>query len=273
MSEVPVSTDPRPVVDGRRLGARWLAGFMAFFWAVVWFGLIDLSVGVQPDPEFQKVYFLELGWGLLFTVLLSVPLMSLAVRVEAPALVWHVLLVGMAMVVTGLTAGYPGQSVLGIAMVIGTGAGIGYLAGVRLWAARPWRADVAMLVLAGILTPFVLAYASEVVTDWRTRAPEITVGMEHRPMQAALAVSTALIAILASFAAKQASRGWRVNAWTVAVTVGWLGLGSVIYPDLEASLGTSHGWAATAWAGLFLLAAEVRGYRNRVLRRRLHTAE
>ena len=110
MSEIPVPTDPEPVVDGRRLGARWLAGFMAFFWAVVWYGLIDLSVGVQPDAEFQKVYFLDLGWGLLFTVLLSVPLVGLAVRVEAPALVWQVLVIGMAMVVTGLTAGYPGQS-------------------------------------------------------------------------------------------------------------------------------------------------------------------
>jgi hypothetical protein len=245
---------------------------MAFFWAVVWYGLIDLSVGVQPDAEFKKVYFLDLGWGLVFTVLLAMPLLSLAVRAEAPALVWQVLLIGMAMVVTGLTARYPGQSVLGFAMVIGTGAGIGYLAGVRLWAAQAWRADVAMLFLTAIITPFTLTYASDVVTDWRTRPPEITVGMEHRPMQAALVISTALIALLASLAAKQASRGWRVCAYTVAITVGWLGLGSVTFPDLEASLGTSRGWAAVGWAALFLLATEGRGYRNRVLRRHSETA-
>ena len=129
-----------------------------------------------------------------------------------------------------------------------------------------------MLALAVVLTPFALAYAADVVTDWRTRAPEITPGMEHRPMQAALALSTALIALLASLAAKQASRGWRVCAWTVVITVGWLGVGSVTFPDLEASLGTSRGWVAVGWAASFLLAAEGRGYRNRVLRRRNHYA-
>lgn len=63
--------------DRRRIAARIVAGIAAAFWALHWFGLIDLLVVVEQDEAFHPDYLFESGWGLLFLVLVALPLMRL----------------------------------------------------------------------------------------------------------------------------------------------------------------------------------------------------
>jgi hypothetical protein len=62
---------------------------------------------------------------------------------------------------------------------------------------------------------------------------DITAGLSHWPMQAAL--SLALLATAGLAAVRQT--GWQVSAWTVAVGAGWMGVLSVAYPHHAGSFG------------------------------------
>src|SRR5262245_37786502 len=67
---------------GRAVGARAAAVAAALWWSVLFFGLIDLSVGIIPDeyPDFLDFVAVETSWGLLYTVLVPVPLIAWAIR-------------------------------------------------------------------------------------------------------------------------------------------------------------------------------------------------
>ena len=52
----------------------------AAFWAILFFGVIDLAVPVGKTPGFFDAYLLETGWGVLFTFLVAAPFLSLVVR-------------------------------------------------------------------------------------------------------------------------------------------------------------------------------------------------
>ena len=43
--------------------ARGLSAALAFFWAVLFFGIIDLTVVFDQLPDFYESYLLETGWG------------------------------------------------------------------------------------------------------------------------------------------------------------------------------------------------------------------
>jgi len=55
----------------------------------------------------------------------------------------------------------------------------------------------------------------------------------------------------------------RLPAWTAAFSAIWLGVESVVYPDLRASLGTTGGVLTVVWGVLVVAAVQV------VRRRRL----
>jgi hypothetical protein len=72
------SIDPQQ--PGPTAGARVFAALAALFWAVLFFGILDLSVVPSGDVRFYEHYLLETGWGLLFTFLVPLPLLAWAVR-------------------------------------------------------------------------------------------------------------------------------------------------------------------------------------------------
>ncbi len=77
--------------------ARTLAVVTALFWAVPFFGLVDLAVPILETPGFYEAYLLETGWGVLYTFLVAMPLLVLAV---APR--WVLPLLGLAVVAASL---------------------------------------------------------------------------------------------------------------------------------------------------------------------------
>jgi hypothetical protein len=79
---------------------------------------------------------------------------------------------------------------------------------------------------------------------------DITVGLSHWPMQAALPL--AMLADAGLTAVRQS--GWQVSAWTVVAGTAWMGVFSVAYPHHAGSFGLLGGAGAILWSGLFAAA-------------------
>jgi hypothetical protein len=76
-------------------------------------------------------------------------------------------------------------------------------------------------------------------------------------MQASLALAVVGLVALAAVTRS------RLPAWTAAFSAVWLGVESVVYPDLKASLGTTGGALTAAWGVLVVAAVEVARRRRR----------
>src|SRR5689334_19255207 len=105
-----------PTVTWRRV----LAGVLAAFWGLVWFGLIDLLTAVLRDPDFTQGYALEMGWGLFHLVLVAGPLVALVVRPRAQVPV-AMLAVATAAVLGAALWGWSGRVALeGLGLLVTT---------------------------------------------------------------------------------------------------------------------------------------------------------
>ena len=240
-----------------RLGlARALAAASALWWALPFFGLIDLLVVVIQDERFYEHYLLETGWGLLYLFLIVVPFLWLVARPAAGLPVVQLLVVGVAVAGAAALAGYPQQVLAALAIWLSGGL-VGWVAGSRpgVPALRP---DIPLVALTALAAPACVVYAWSQAHGWRPLGSDVTNGLDHRPMQAALGLAVLLVAALGAVAVGARRAAWRVPVWTVAVTVLWLGVESVVYPDHEGSLGTALGIAAAVWGVLFAGTAEVR---------------
>src|SRR6476619_868256 len=79
--------------------ARVLAVLAAVFWGLLWFGLIDLLVVLEQDQDFHQHYLFESGWGLLYLVLVTAPLVLLAFRPGDPVALSQLAVVTVAVLV------------------------------------------------------------------------------------------------------------------------------------------------------------------------------
>lgn len=237
--------------------ARVVAGLSAAFWAIPFFGLADLLVIVVNDPDWKSSYLLELGWGVLFTLLVSVPLAVAAVRGVTGVVVAQVAAVAVAVAVAALVAGYPRQLVPALMLALDAGVLAG-LAGIRRRLRirlDPWpRVVVGIGALGGGY------YAALLLHDFPATNPDITWGLDHQPMQVALGI--AMITVGAVATSSLDVQGWRIPVWTLGAAVAAVGAASVAYPGLSGSAGTALGWAAGAWAVAFVGVCELRARRT-----------
>jgi len=242
---------PRPLAVGARL-ASLLA---ALFWGVLFFGLIDLQVVVFQNEVFYLHYVLEVGWGLLYTVLVMLPLLCWAARAELVALPRCVLAAGGAILLTGLAFRSPGQAVAGVAVAASAAPGVWLSRGStssRSIRPEPWLFGLLALGVAGAV-----AYLVVLVADVRSgRTDEDTWGLAHLPMQAALAV--AVPACLAVALLLRPAAGWRLGVILAALATAGLGAVCVAYPTHLGSAGSWGGTAMLAWAVAVAALAAVR---------------
>lgn len=240
-------TTTETVPRERRIAARVVAAVAAVFWAVVWFGITDLLVVVLQDGQFHEDYLFESGWGLLYLVLVAVPLVWLAVRPGEPVALAQLGVVTSAVLVGALWRGSWPQTwnAVGLALTV---TSVAWLGGGRL---PQWRRpDPALSALALLGLPAAVAYGAPLVAN-TTEVEDITNEVSHYPMQASLALAVVALVALAAVTAG------RLPAWTAALTASWLGVESIVYPDLSASLGGTGGAVATAWGVLVVLAVEL----------------
>ena len=240
--------------------ARIVAGVSALFWAVPFFGLVDLLVVLVNDPDWRESYLLETGWGVLFTLLVAAPLVAFTVRpaVGGGIVVAQLLAVAVAMAAAALWTGYWAQLVPA-AMVAGDAVLVGALAGVR-YGAPPVDRALRLLVVAGAVLGG--AFSAGLVDSYPSPRPDITLGLDHLPMQVSLGLTMITVGAVAAGAVGGRAAGWRVPVWTLAVAIGWVGGWSVVYPDVEGSMGRGLGAAAVAWAVAFAGVAEWRARRT-----------
>jgi hypothetical protein len=235
-----------------RLVLRVLAGLSTLTWWVLpAMGIADLTVTWDPDWPVM----LEAGWGLLCTVGLGAPflLAALAPRLARAALV-QVLVVAAALAV----AAVGGQEspmwwffallVLEVPVLFLLGRGT------RTSAAR----NPGLLVLAALGAPPALAYAWAMLADNRALHfdGDITMGVDHDAVQAALALTLVSLPVVAGLGVGGAgAAGRRLLGTSAALMAGYLGLVGYQWVGVQADLGDAWALATMAWAAAVLVGA------------------
>ena len=242
---------------GRGVGARVGAVAVALFWAVPFFGIVDLTVLIPPaGGDFYDFYLIESGWGLLFTFLAGS-----ADRVGGPA-------AGVERPAgrrdRGVDPGHRrGRSRTGTGGrgVVGRGVG-GVSADVaaatevvgRPRAHRPalWPLDALVAIAVGCGA----VYAWDMVDAAYGGAPDDnTNGLMHLPMQAGFGLGLAASAVVAVLALANGVAGCWLAFVPAAVSAVWLGVVSNAYPHHLGSIGELGGMLAIGWGVLLLVVA------------------
>jgi hypothetical protein len=249
------------VQDPRRrlLAFRWVASLLAVFWGFFFFGLIDLFVFLQ-GATFHEALLLETGWGLLFVFLVAAPPVVAAIRPHPGAVVAG-RQIGLVAIAAGLGALW--SSSVSHLLVAG-GLLLTALLIVVILPYRPrftassW-AWLRWALVIGAAVPW-LGYASASAASARSAEPpqEITLGLDHWPIQSALAIAVVLVSGLAA----TLPRGSMTPTWTVGIAAAWLGVVAWVNPDLAASMSRPWATAALAWAVAFVIAMHLSNARQ-----------
>ena len=241
---------------GRQVAARAVAAASALFWAVFFFGLIDLAVPLDETPGFYDSYLLETGWGVLYTFLVGAAFASLAARPQMMMPVVQIALAAACLAVTALAAGSWVQLVPAMLLASNCYAFVAVASEpVRLPAGwyRP-KLDPTVGVVAVTLVPPAVLFAVNMVTGfWEGRPPldDDTYGIDHWPTQAALALAVAAVAVAVAAGVRARWSGTALSAGCVAVAASWFGFWSAIYPEHAGSAGEAWGKALIVWACAF----------------------
>jgi hypothetical protein len=239
----------------RRASARVAAAALALFWSVFFFGLQDFLTPLVEGEEFAAHYLTESGWGLLFLVLVGVPLTALAVRPGTTTALWQVMGCAVAMVVGAALAG-SAKHLLIAAGLAASALLLAWLGRARLALpmARPAPVTALLTVLAAVPA---VPYAWQMVHS--RPADKYSNGFGHYPVLAAFAMGLVLLAALAALVTARHEPSRWIPALTVGSSAAWFGVLSVIWPHRLGSFGTTWGWLAVLWSAAFLAAVAVEG--------------
>jgi hypothetical protein len=218
---------------------RIAAAVFAIFWAVLFFGVIDLSVIASPGV-FVPVVALEASWGVLFTFFVAGALLAVTWRPgdSVPAAVQ--LAVVAAALLTSCLLGLD-RAPLPVAAVLAITSALV----LRLNVLR--RPDVLTLAVhrptalaAAVAAPFWLWYAGDAFANSRERMQQddVTWGMNHWPVHGATALALAAAALLAAFW----PHGRRQLAVTTSLAGTVLGAASLAYPSSAGAM-SSRAWS------------------------------
>jgi hypothetical protein len=241
---------------------RTVSAVGAFFWGFFFFGLIDLIAIFLPlEDDFYEQYLLEAGWGVLYFILITVPLLSVTFVPALTSPVTQVALAGSAVAVAAvLTLTWP--QLLPAAGLLLLAAVLHLLGGPTTEAqtaapteagqpaARQARLDIPTLLLTAAAAVPILWYTADVSANVRAGLrpnDDISAGLSHWPMQVAVVLAILATAGLTAFH----ESGWQLSAWTVTLGTAWMGVASVVYPHHAGSFGLLGGSAAILWSILF----------------------
>lgn len=211
------------------------------------FGVPDLLV--TWDPAWQVV--LEAGWGVFMTVLVAVPLLTIAVAPgrAGPALAQLWVCVGCVLAASVLAADPP-ATVLGLGLAACTGL-VTLLGGKRpsSWRGAP---DAPLLVVALLGAVPWLGYAvAEARADRQhLDGADITVGVDHHALQAALALALVVLPLLAAVRGP----GRRYLTTCVAAAASYLAVVALAHPSTPGGIGRTWSPLALGWCVALLLA-------------------
>lgn len=248
-SKIAPSSSAPTASRGAVWAARGIAVVSALFWGVLFFGIVDLGTVLLQDERFHEHYLVEAGWGLLYTVLVMLPLLVWAVSVRSVVLLQQLLATAAAVLVAGLAGAALGQVLPAVFLALSAWVPA-ILARRSLSLPRVSVAQTHPLLaaLAGVALVGAVAYAVVVLRASYARVPDDnTWGLLHLPMQAGLGLAIATTTAVVALAQAAGRERWRVGTVFPAVAAGALGAFSLAYPDHLASLGTVGGALALAW--------------------------
>ncbi len=253
------------------MGARVVAGLSFAFWAVAFYGVVDLTTPFDDNPYFtEEDYLLETGWGVLFTFLVAAAFLALAVRPGLLLPVVQVVAVAACLAVAALAAG--AWLLLAPALVLGlNGVAIRRLAhgtGPPIGWGRV-GIDAPVAALAVVAAPPAFAFAvGMAVAHWEGRPPRssVTWGIHHWSTQAALPLAVVLVTLALAIGVRERWSGAVVTTVCLVVAAGWFGALSTVHPDVPGSVGRVWGQVLLGWAALLGTAV---AWRLRASRERL----
>ncbi|MEU8226393.1 hypothetical protein [Kribbella sp. NPDC048915] len=252
---------------GRTVLARTVAVVAAAWWVLLFFGLIDLLVGIMPaefPSSFRPFIVLETSWGLLYTVLIPLPLIVWAVRPAG----WvgpQIAAVAAALLVTGVAAVAAGQIL--VAFLVAASAAFPRMWRTRKgWSIHAVRTTPALWPVAALV---VLGFGVALVHAWDVLAlaragvdDDDTWGLKHLPMQAGFALAVPASAAVAVLAMANRMPTWWFAIVPSTASAIWFGITCARHPDLLGSLGTAPGRLAVAWATAIAVAIWITGHRS-----------
>ena len=253
-----------PDRTNRVVGSRLGAVALALWWATGFFGVIDLLVGVIPSefPGFEPFVVVETSWGLLFTVLVPMPLIAWAIRPVG----WvgaQVFAVAAGVMVAGIASAAWGQVL--VAVLIAACAAFP-----AMW--RPWPPlSIRRVVQSATFWPVdalvVVGLAAGLVHGWdviQTASHGVkdddTWDLMHLPMQAGFALAVPAAAAVAVLAMANRVTNWGFAIVPPAASAVWFGFVCATHPDLLGSVGGAAGWCTTAWGIVIAVGVWATGY-------------
>lgn len=229
----------------------WAAILVAVF-GVAFFGLTSLVIAWFEDVEGVAGPVTELGYGVLFGIILTTGLLVQLRRperkiagVQQAFLVIPALVVGSAIAADSQNL-VPALIVLpaiGILLALHPASGEFFKRGATL--------SRTVLAITAIAAVPLVAYA----LDMGAQARDLK-GPPHHVQRLSTMAAIAVAIVLTGLLAALQTRGWRIPAWSAGTAASVFGLASVVFPDQPGAVGL--GWGAMAVVGgvLFIAVGE-----------------
>jgi hypothetical protein len=243
-------------------GVRVAAIAAAAFWALLFYGLVDLLIdfSVADQALRDDVYLLAIGWGLLFSVLVPGAFVLFA-ALSGPRVFLHQLLVTAAAILLCGGLSLELGTLMPSLFLLGMTAGLAAAAGIDL-RVTDWRflrrGDWTLMALALLAVVAGITYAAQMIHAVGYSPDDVTWGLKHLPMQAAFGVAIASCAAISTLAGAAEELGWRAASFPAGLSAAGFGVASVLHPDQTGSWGFIGGWAAVAWGVAFVACSATR---------------
>lgn len=236
------------------------------FTLVCWtalFGLSDLADGLTGFVDDGRNTALDVGWGILFGVVVPVGLLAQLRSASRAAGIQVLTIAGVSLFLSGAAGEARGYLVLGAATLALAALFVG-LGGDAAAILRRQSALAPAFLLLGLAAAVPAAlYATSMSSNARGHLPPtdaVSLGIPHWPALAALGSTVVLLAVVAGLGLS----GRLLLAALAGVAAALWGISCLLYPDAAGSEG--RGWAAAAivWAALMLAGAALERQRPRV---------
>jgi peptidoglycan/LPS O-acetylase OafA/YrhL len=241
----------------RTTGLKAVALVVAFASLTINFGLIDFVDGFTGYVDQARNQVLDVGWGVVFGVILPLGLLSQLRRPETRiAGIQQTALVAAALAVAGVA----GQAGWYLTLAGGTAVASAVLLALhptrQTFFARGAHREPRMLALATVAAGPALVYAWRMASAQRRDLPPadaVSNGLHHWTVMTALALLIVLLMLLAG----ARTSGWRIPALSASLaTAAWAISCLLAPPSAAGSEGHAWAWAALVWAVVtFVLAA------------------
>lgn len=237
----------------------WLKGtalVVALASLTINFGLIDLVDGFTGYVDQARNQVLDVGWGVVFGVVLPLGLLTQLRRPERRiAGIQQTAVVASALALAGAAGQKGGYLALAGGIAVASAVLLALHPARRTFLARGRHPEPTMLALAAVAAGPALVYARRMASAQRRDLPPadaVSNGLHHWTVMTALALLVLLLMLLAA----ARTSGWRIPALSASVAAGAWAISCLLAPASAAgSEGHAWAWAALAWAFVTLAAA------------------